>query len=131
MSRAGIAVAASPALNTALAFALRGSFLHGLLVVSLAVAAVVAGALAAAIRLVGPARPAPRRCATVLAFAAFLSISCAVSMPFGSWLNRHDMRAARSFCEVLRPSLERPRRESGRYSDRLLQGTHGDQPRAC
>jgi len=114
-------------LNAALAFALRGSFLHGLLVVSLTVAAVVAGASAAAIRLLGPARPAPRRCVTVLAFGASLSISCAVSMPFGSWFNRLDIRAARAFCDKLQPSLERTRRESGRYPDRLLQNPDGGQ----
>lgn len=71
MSKAGIAVAAaSLALNAALVLAGRGSFLHGLFVVGLALAAVVAGGLVGAIRLLGPSRPAARRCATVLAFAA-------------------------------------------------------------
>jgi hypothetical protein len=65
--------------------------------------------------------PALRRLATRAIVVGSVAGSCVIAVPLGSLINRYYIEQAQSFCERLRPELERHKQTIGRYPKRLSQ----------
>lgn len=130
----GLALAASIAMNLALACYCRGSmgqFILLILAFWLMVFCFVLAACMFVVARLSPARQHPavgaviewaspilRRSTTGVALMGLVAGSAIFSLPLGLALLRYDIQSAKAYGESLRPAIERHRTETGRYPDR-------------
>ncbi|WP_165074136.1 hypothetical protein [Paludisphaera rhizosphaerae] len=130
----GLALAASVAMNLALACHFRGSMEQFILLILAFWVMVFCFGLAACMFVVArisPARQQPaigavvewaspilRRSTTGVVLVGLVAGSAVFSLPFGVALLQYDIHNAKAYCESLQPAIDRHRTETGRYPDR-------------
>lgn len=112
------ALAASIAMNLALPFLFRGSFLQALLIVYGLGIMVICFGIAVIMFAIGRFSPARRRSTVGVVLAGLVAGSAFFSLPIGAYLNEYDIDQARAFCESLRPAIEQSKADTGRYPER-------------
>jgi hypothetical protein len=118
-------LAASLAINLVLAAIGRGSFVQSLAVVLIIPIALILLCIGSLIFRFGGASPGHRRLAMRAIAFGLVAGNCFISLPIGWLVNRYDIEQAKSFCNRLRPELERHRYRTGRYPEQLPPASAG------
>jgi hypothetical protein len=122
-SRFPFAFVASFAINLVLVVLRRGSFELFLAMTPLIPIALISLCIGSLILKFPGVSRGERRLATRAIVFGFVAGSCFISLPIGWFVNWYDIGQAKSFCDRLRPELERYRSRTGLYPEQLSQVT--------